>query len=63
MQKYQTKNENFEQSCSAEKAKTGIFCYGMGLHIMLEALDAFKIKYGEFIVKTPHSAQKVDHSE
>ena len=46
------KNEKFEQSHSAEKRvkshsveKSGPFCFGMAFYLMLEAMDALKMKY------------------
>ena len=46
------KNEKLEQSHSAEKRgkshiveKSGPFCFGMAFYLMLEALDALKMKY------------------
>ena len=53
--KISEKNEKFEQSHSAEKRgkvskkesveKSGPFCFGMAFYLMLEALDALKMKF------------------
>ena len=55
IKKFRNKNEKFEQCQSAEikgkshsvekKWKGGPFCFGMAFYLMLEALDALKIKY------------------
>ena len=50
------------KSHSAEELKRGPFCFAMVLfNFMLEALDAFKIKYQVLLVKV-HRAQKVVHT-
>ena len=40
-----TKPKKGDKSQSAKKSKEGPFCFRMVLYFMLEALDAFKIKY------------------
>ena len=47
------------KSHSAEKLERGWIA--MALYFMLEALDAFKIKYQVHLIKV-HSAQKVEHT-
>ena len=64
-------NDKFEQSHSAEKKweslivskmwKGGPCCFGKTFYLMLEALDALKMKYQVHMVKV-HNAQKVDRS-
>ena len=52
MKKVSEKNQEFEQTHSAKKGgkshsveKSGPFCFGMAFYLMLEALDALKMKY------------------